>query len=361
MITLYISSTTPYAGKSALCVGLARRLRKDGHAVGYMRPVTAVRTHISDCVVDAEAESMREAMGLTDPVSAIWPVCLDPLTVEAILRGEGEDSAQLIKDAFAQVSTGKDIVLLEGGSRCIQGLAAGLSCDEVTDLLEAKVLLVAKYDAPAVIVVDDLLAAKQVLGSKMIGVVLNAVPRHHLDLVEHLVVPFLRERDILVYAVLPLESIYRSVSVGELAEALQGDIICRPDLSETLVENLAVGAMSVDSALTYFRRKLNLGVITGGDRADIQLAALETSTKCLILTGNLHPSPLILNRAEELGVSVILVKHDTMTTVQLAEEVFGKTRFQHEKKIGRFECMLTERFDFARLYGVLGLGHQKAA
>jgi len=361
MIILYISSTAPYAGKSALCVGLAQRFRKDGHTVGYMRPVTAVRTHISDCVVDAEAESMRQTLGLTDPVSAVWPVCLDPPTVEAILRGEGENYAQLIKDAFAQVSRGKDIVLLEGGSRCIEGLGAGLSCDAVTDLLEAKVLVVAKYDATAVIVVDDLLAAKQVLGSKMVGVVLNAVPRQHLDFVEHLVVPFLRERDIQVYAVLPLESIFRSVSVGELTEALQGDIICRPDLSDQLVENLAVGAMSVDSALTYFRRKLNLGVITGGDRPDIQLAALETSTKCLILTGNLHPSPLILNRAEELGVSVILVKYDTMTTVQLADEAFSKTRFQHEKKMGRFERMLTERFDLARLYEVLGLRRQKAA
>ena len=38
---------------------------------------------------------------------------------------------------------------------------------------------------------------------------------------------------------------------------------------------MLVGAMSVESALSYFRRKPNKAVITGGDRADIQLAALE--------------------------------------------------------------------------------------
>jgi BioD-like phosphotransacetylase family protein len=39
-----------------------------------------------------------------------------------------------------------------------------------------------------------------------------------------------------------------------------------------------VGAMSAENALSYFRRKAHKVVITGGDRPDIQLAALETST-----------------------------------------------------------------------------------
>jgi BioD-like phosphotransacetylase family protein len=155
--------------------------------------------------------------------------------------------------------------------------------------------------------------------------------------------------------VLPLDRIFTSVSVGELAEALDGEIICRPDLTSNLVENLMVGAMGVDTALQYFRRKLNLGVITGGDRPDIQLAALETSTRALILTGNMRPSPMILSRAEEAGVAIILVKHDTMTTVQRAEDTFGKTRFHQDQKIARFEQMLSERFAFENLYQELGL------
>jgi len=96
-------------------------------------------------------------------------------------------------------------------------------------------------------------------------------------------------------------------------------------------------------------------VITGGDRPDIQLAALETSTKCLILTGNLRPSPIILGRAEEVGVPMILVKQDTLTTVEIIEQFFGKTRFHQEKKIRRFEKMLDERFDFDTFYKELKL------
>jgi BioD-like phosphotransacetylase family protein len=113
--------------------------------------------------------------------------------------------------------------------------------------------------------------------------------------------------------------------------------------------------MSVDSALTYFRRKPNKAVITGGDRPDIQLAALETSTKCLILTGNLRPSPIILGRAEEVGVPMILVRQDTLTAVEVIERFFGKTRFHQEKKVQRFEEMLQDRFDYEQLYDALQL------
>ena len=355
MITLYITSTAPYAGKSALCVGLGRRFKKDGYSIGYMRPVTTIKTCIGECLIDDEASLMRQALELTDPAQAIWPVCLDPPTVETVLRGEGEDYSKLIQEAFAQVSQDKDIMLLEGSSRCIQGWLAGVSCTQLAELLQAKVLVVVKCNVPTATVVDDLLADKARMGNRMLGVVLNAVERHQLDFVQEVVVPFLEKHDIPVYAVLPLERIFASVSVGELAEALQGEIICRPDLADALVENLMVGAMSVDSALTYFRRRLNKAVITGGDRPDIQLAALETSTKCLILTGNFHPSPLILSRAEELGVPIILVRHDTMTAVQLSEQALSRTRFHQDKKIERFERMLADCFDFSKLYKTLGL------
>jgi BioD-like phosphotransacetylase family protein len=355
MIALYVTSTAPYAGKSALCIGLAKRFQREGFKVGYMRPVTSVRTCISGCLVDKEAELTVQTLDLKDPVEAIWPVCFDAPTIEALLRGEGEDYRQLIKEAFAQVSADKDIVLIEGGNRCVQGLAAGISCQAIAAFLKAKVLVVDKYDAAIPLAADDLLGYKKRLGRKMLGAVLNAVPKHRMDFAQQLLVPFLNRSDVPVYAVLPLERLFSSVSVGELSEALQGEIICRQDLAHVLVENLMVGAMSVDSALRYFRRKLNLGIITGGDRPDIQLAALETSTRCLILTGNLQPSPLILSRAEEAGVAIILVKYDTMTTVQKAEEAFDRTRFHQEQKIERFERMLAERFDFDRLYQGLDL------
>ena len=58
------------------------------------------------------------------------------------------------------------------------------------------------------------------------------------------------------------------------------------------------------------RKARNKAVITGGDRADIQLAALETSTKCIVLTGDLYPNAIILARAQECGVPIVETSHE---------------------------------------------------
>ena len=354
MNTLYVTSTAIFSGKTALCVGLGNKLRRDGFTIGYMKPVSTTARKVAGRVVDEDAQFMRQAFDLAEPLEAIAPIALTPKVVEGILTGEEEtDFVARLREAYAKVAQGKDVVILEGGAHCMEGSLVNLSAPLVADLLKARELVVIKYTSD--LVVDDALGAKVLFGGSMIGTVINAVPRQRMRFVQEMVKPYLEERGVKVFAILPQERLLMSISVGQLANGLGGEIVCCPEASDELVEYLMVGAMNVDSALTYFRRKPNKAVITGGDRSDIQLAALETSTKCLILTGNLYPSPLILGRAEEVGVPVILTKQDTLTTVEIIEQFFGKTRLHQEKKVQRFQEMLNERFDFDALYADLGL------
>ena len=204
-------------------------------------------------------------------------------------------------------------------------------------------------------VVDDLIAAREILGHSLLGGLINAVPEHRLEFVRNRVKPFGEGRGVEILGLLPRERILLSVSVRDLAEGVNGEILCGEEALEELVEDLVVGAMSVDSALTYFRRRVNKAVITGGDRPDIQLAAMETSTRCLILTGNMHPGPQVLAGAEEQGIPMILTRYDTMTTIEQVEKFFGKARFHQDKKIKRFEQLLAEHLGFERLYRLLAL------
>ena len=59
-----------------------------------------------------------------------------------------------------------------------------------------------------------------------------------------------------------------------------------------------------------------MAVVTGGDRTELQMAALETSTHCLILTGRIPPKEIIIERAESLEIPVLSVDTDTLTTVE---------------------------------------------
>ena len=155
-------------------------------------------------------------------------------------------------------------------------------------------------------------------------------------------------------AILPHQRVLGSISISEIVDAVGGELFCS-QCEDELIENLMVSSMNVEHSLNYFRRVLHKAVIVGGDRPDIQLAALETSTKALILTGNFRPNPMILARAEERGVAIIISKHDTFTTIEKVERFFGKTRFRQTEKIMLFEEILSKTLDFEELYRAIGL------
>jgi BioD-like phosphotransacetylase family protein len=354
MATLYITSTETFSGKSALCAGLAKWIQHDGFSIGYMKPLST-GARLAAGMVDEDAEFFQRTFSLPDALEDIAPIGITPRMVEAILEAEDTtDYVARLKSVYERLATGRDVMLLEGGSNLREGYLIGLPTPQVAEMLGARALVVIKYGNDLQIL-DDAMTAQKRFGDLLIGVVLNAIPRQRMPFMQEVVKPALEARGIPTLAVLPQERLLLSVSVGELVEFLSGTILCCEDRTDELVEHLMVGAMGVESALSYFRRKPNKAVITGGDRPDIQLAALETSTKCVILTGNLRPSPIILGRAEEVGVPMVLVRQDTLTAVEVIERFFGKTRFHLDKKVQRFEELLEDRFDFERLYGALKL------
>jgi BioD-like phosphotransacetylase family protein len=92
-----------------------------------------------------------------------------------------------------------------------------------------------------------------------------------------------------------------------------------------------------------------MAVVTGADRTDIQLAALEASTQCLILTGAGEPLPQLISRAEELEVPLLKVEHDTLTTVEVIESAFGHVRLHESVKATYAFRLVEEHCDFEPL------------
>jgi BioD-like phosphotransacetylase family protein len=85
------------------------------------------------------------------------------------------------------------------------------------------------------------------------------------------------------------------------------------------------------------------------------LAALETSTHCLILTGHTPPQSLIINRAEDLEVPVLSVNSDTLTTVEIIDRSFGKVPIHESIKVERIRSLMSQHFDIERTIDYLGL------
>nr|WP_322816454.1 phosphotransacetylase family protein [Chloroflexus sp.] len=353
MATLYVASTETYVGKSAVCVGLLRRMQQDGFRVGYMKPVSVSVTHTPDAVLDEDAAFIRQTIGLEAPMEQVAPVLITPGVIESILRGQPHSFAKTLRDAYLAVSRQKDIVVLEGTNTWAEGALVDLTADQVTDILQAPGLLVCRYTST--LSVDTILSVQRYVGDRLLGVLINQVEEPHREFVRNRVTPFLEGRGIPVLGILPRDRLLSGVTVNELAQHLGGQLIGRPEWGEKMLDSLMIGAMGAEASLSFFRRRANKAVITGGDRSDLQLIALQTSTNALVLTGNIRPTMQVMDRAAELEVPIILVADDTLSTVDRAERLFGRVRFHQEAKLRRFTELLDAHFDFDRLYRLLGL------
>jgi BioD-like phosphotransacetylase family protein len=87
----------------------------------------------------------------------------------------------------------------------------------------------------------------------------------------------------------------------------------------------------------------------------MQLAALETPTRCLIVTNNVKPLPVVIVQAQEKQVPIILVKQDISGAMAAIEEALTKASFRSRRKLEMFGKVLDSCFDFQALYSELGL------
>lgn len=360
MKALYVTSVEGYSGKTATCLALGIHFKADGFKVNYLKPLSLQPWRVSDAsgkvhIADEDASFAKTMLELPAQPWELSPVVItSELLNEHIQRDEFVDFMPQLKQAFDKAAAGQDILLLEGGASMREGYVLGLPTSIVAQQLDAEVLVIVRYH-DLVQMLDDVLAVKKRLGKNLLGVIINRVPEEARAELDKISVPYVEKLGVPVFGVMPEERGLAALTVGDLIKTLEAEVLTKYQRLQALVENMTVGAMTAEAALSRFRRYPNKAVITGGDRTDIQLAALETSTTCLVLTGNLRPSPLVVKQAEEFGVTVVLTRLNTMETIEAIERVYGKTRLGEIAKLKQFQTLLDKHCNFARLYQAMGI------
>ncbi|MAS26737.1 MAG: hypothetical protein CMN97_00505 [Synechococcus sp. NAT40] len=357
--TLLIGSCEPFSGKSALVLGLARQLASSGRQVRFGKPLatsldwTPEVGPLPDPLIDDDVRFIGTTLGLKDDqlipsLHLLAPATADQRLADGHLQA-GEGFVRLQQQLQSDDET---VTLLEAAGSLHEGLLYGLSLGQLARGLDASVVLVHLWqDSRSV---DALLAARDQLGERLAGIVLNAVTPDDVESLQRHVVPELESLGLAVFGVMPRSPLLRSVTVGELVRRLDARVLCCEERLELLVETLSIGAMNVNSAMEFFRRRRNMAVVTGADRTDIQLAALEASTQCLILTGAGEPLPQLISRADELEVPLLKVEHDTLATVEVIEQAFGHVRLHEAVKATYAFRLVEEHCQLDRLFDALG-------
>ena len=349
MTNLQIAAYDP-CGKTALCAGIGKKLANSGKKVGYIKPIHVTAQGSKDECLDAIF--MNEALELGENKDQLCPL---HISQEELWRNLSEDALSFsnkIKVACEKAASGKDILVIESPGAIKNDQVATLACYTLAEAINARVILLICYCSDYR--EAEIFQVAQKLADKLVGVVLNQVPVSKLTRVRDECVEYFKSNGVNVLGVLPESRPMLGVTVGEISRAINGDIILFKDKANDLVENVMLGAMSPDSARDYFSRLRNKAVVTGYQRADMQLAALETSTRCLIVTGQ-KPSTSVMVKAEDKKVPVMVAQKDASDVIRGIEQALASAGFHHPQKLQAMSAMLDTGFDYKALDTALGL------
>ncbi len=332
MNTIYIGSTSGYAGKTLIALALALYFKEMGLRVGYMKPVGVVPYKYNGKMGDEDAHFVQQVLELKEDPELVTPVVVTRDLHIEVLKNGCPDFMKRILDAFSVLSREKDVMLISGsGSFLHAGKYCNVSGIEVARALDAKVILIDRFFKE--FYYDYIVGAREMVGEDFLGCTLNSVPERAMEGLDSLLVPLLERREVKVIGVIPKDSTLNSIAVKDLSVRLKGNIIASQSVENVLVKDFLIGTMQVENFMRHFSSKENPAVIVGGDRSDLQLLALEGRCTCLILTGNIYPNEIILNRANELNIPIIMVRDDTYTVAKKMDKILETMKLRDGFKL----------------------------
>ena len=203
-------------------------------------------------------------------------------------------------------------------------------------------------------------SAADALGSGLVGVIVNRVPKLGMRLAEEEQRPALESAGLRVLGLVPEGRALFGITVDGLVSRLEGEYAVEGEGRDQVVEHVMVGANVLDAedfpaGPEYFGQRERKAVIARGDRPDFQWAAMNTDTRCLILTGDHQPIPYVVERAKELQVPIAVVRRDTLDTLDAIDEILSGPSLDSESKLREFTTLVDSTVDASALDTALGL------
>ncbi len=345
MKTVVVGSTHKSAGKTSLIVGLAKVA---GRPCGYIKPLGDRLLYRKKRLWDYDAALITNIFGLDESAEEMT-LGFEHAKLKYMYDGQG------IREKLGEMATrageGKDTVFVEAAESLSYGASINLDAISLAAHLGARLVIVA--GGTESMIVDDLAFVKRYVdfhGIDFAGVIINKVRNlddykaAHLDDVNAL--------DVKVLGVAPFDAELTRLSVGHLAERLLAKIVAGEEGLSRKVSSIMVGAMSTNAALQnpLFRKEGKL-VITGGDRSDLIVAAIESNSSGIILTNNVLPSSNIISKASERNIPLLLVPFDTYQTASQIESIDPLLVKDDTRKVEILAQMVKEHIALSEIIG----------
>ncbi|WP_457557270.1 DRTGG domain-containing protein [Candidatus Harpocratesius sp.] len=327
---IMLTSTKSGAGKSVVAIGLFLKMKEMGKRMGYFKPIGDAMTRQEKSRTDKDVSVISSVVARKFSKEEICPYFLNPESyLDEILPEDSIKIHQKIRDTFSSIEAKSDYIIIEGNHSYNQYSPVNLDDLYFAKEFNADMVICAPIsddnDLNSVIFCYKYITSRNL---KVLGVVLNARTKTAEVRIQKYHKKILAEQGIRVIGSLQNVKDLEKPTIAEIMDATgaklySGDFL---KVKNQLVGSFIIGAMGVDAALKILRTNIDKCVITGGDRTDIALAALDTSTKVIIFTGNMDPVPRVVSVAQEKEVPLLTTNTDTFTVAEQIRRI--KTHIQ---------------------------------
>jgi BioD-like phosphotransacetylase family protein len=359
---VFIAATQQNDGKTTTALGLFAALRKRLGRIGFIKPVGQRFVDVEGLRVDEDSVLIDQTFGVYTPLEAMSPIAVEPdFTRRYIEEQNNEHLVKRIQNSFDRAAWEKDFVIVEGTGHAGVGSVFDLSNARVAKLLGAKVILVTKGGIGRPI--DEIALNKALFdkeGVEVVGVIINKLLPHKYEYVRDFARRGFARLGIELLGAIPEEPLLSNATLGQIRQTIKGQFINAKEKSRRRVRNVIIGAMSSSHVMQYFQP--GTLVITPGDREDVILAALSTSTLSdaedraiagLILSGDLLPHQSVLDLIGNSDVPFIRSPLDSYAVASAIHSMTVKTLPGDVEKIDKIQSLIDRYVDVDRLLAKL--------
>jgi BioD-like phosphotransacetylase family protein len=338
MKNIVVGSVSENAGKTSFAIGLARTINQK---FGYLKPFGDRLIYRKKRLWDHDAALVTNIFGL-EQSSEDMTIGFEHSKLR-YMYDESSTRSKLL-DMAHNLGDGNRLLLVEGGKDLTYGASVRLDTLSLVRYLGGKLIIITSGDEGTII--DDITFVKKYVDMKDIdyGVVINKVSNLEDYQANHL--RDIREMGVKVLGVIPFEQGLTQVLVSYIAEKLQARVIAGEGGLGRRVKHIVVGAMSGDSAarLPLWKNE-NKIVLTGGDRADMIVAALDETTSAIILTNNIIPPQNLISRASDMNIPMLLVPFDTFRAAKQIDDMIPLLTRDDTERINLLQKLIEQNVD----------------
>ena len=343
MNKIIIASLRKNAGKTTVMVGMAKALNKK---IGYLKPFGDRLIYNKKRLWDYDSALITNTFALSENPEDM-SIGFDHSKLRYMY--DEKVTREKVLDLAANMAQGKDLLFVEGGRDLAYGISVYLDAVSLARYLGGNLVIVISGDENTVF--DDITYVKKNMdlsGINFKGIIINKV--QNMDDFKETYLPQIQKIGVPVLGVIPYQKDLTYFSVSYLSERLFAKVVTGEGHLNRTVKNIFIGAMSVNAALQQpLLKKEGILMITGGDRTDMILVALDYQVTGIILTNNVVPPSHIISKATERKVPMLMVPYDTYETARRIDNMEPLMTKDDKQKIELLGKLIQENINIQEI------------